>query len=937
MTEKRDFLLKTYIQKWRKLFQGNVMPLQTKKFYLAVFYSIPVFLLSIIMMLIVKDNIAIVFLMIGVVLVVCGIAYMARSFEKYESGSVLLCLVLNLFAFPLMFFLFSGVYGAMPLFFATGIILSFFLLDGRKLAITVVVESLWYCLIIFYSVLRPQVVYAYGTENMGGVLVLAVGCFLLAAVGPVFMNVYQAKIQLSIKKNVAQSRLSIENARQSKSKFLANMTHEIRTPMNAIVGMTELILKEDLDAMAREETEIIRDASAELLTLINNILTYSKLDSGKLELLPTKYRFDKLLNEIIQTVSGDLQGKNVELQVSLSRDIPINLYGDDIRIKQIFLYLLFSSVKHSEEGRILLEVKGKRNQEEQSVTFQCRIADTGPGLSQMDIDAIFGAYESYDSRQGSNMKGLGLELSICRELLQLMGGELDIKSIVGIGMETTFKFTNYIVDDIPIVRIPEGEERHVLVYVSNVLKENMWRNLMDSMNIRCEYVYGNSVFEMKVQEKRYSHIFISDTEYQGLKQIIEKYECEDYTYVVTDYRHVFKDFNNCKIIRKPLSCLNLGEVFNGSWSQDDYQAPADRENIEFPKARILLVDDNMVNLKVTAGLLENFKIKPDMAQSGEACLKMLKKGKYHMVLLDQMMPEMDGIQTLHEIRNIPGSYYRNIPVLCMTADFGTDVQERLIKEGFQDYIAKPIKSYYMERFLREYLPKELQVIGVKNVAEEVQSAQTSEETIFAVSEMSLSLNPEQGISTVGGSAEVYAAILNTYYREGLDKLEQIPKQWEEGDISLFTTNVHSVKGSSASVGAVGISALFKALEMAGKSDDRVFIEENLQDTLDKFSVLLEEVRTYLEELGTFEMPDDTEIEDDENTVYDKLERAEVEALQEALVQINLKGCEAMLAGLSARNFGKDMNRKISVMKQNYEKFDYHKVRDLITELLNELE
>ncbi len=936
MTERNDFIVKKITEKFTKVFQGNSLPLQTKRFYLAVLYTIPIFLLSISVIMIVEEDIFIVLTMLGVVLVIAGIAYMAHNYRRYEEGSVLLCIFLNFFAFPLMFLLFSGVYGAMPLYFTTGIILTFFLLQGKKMVIIVAAECLWYSLVIFYSVLQPNVVYAYGSKDTQSVVILAVSCYIIAALGPVFMNVYQAKIQAGIKDNIAQSRHSIESARQSKSKFLANMTHEIRTPMNAIVGMTDLILKEDLEAVAREETEIIRDASAELLVLINNILTYSKLDSGKLELLPTKYRFDKLMNEIIQTVAGDIQGRSVELQVSISRDIPITLYGDDIRIKQIFLYLLFSSVKYSDDGRILLEIKGERNAEEQSITFQCRIADTGPGLSQMDIDAIFGAYEHYDSRQGGNLKGLGLELSICRELLRLMGGELDIRSIYGIGMETTFRFTNYIVDDIPIVRIPEGEERRILVYVSGASKESMWRSLMDSMNIRCEYVSGINVFEMKIQNKKYTHIFINDTEYQNLKQVLEKYECEDYTYIVTDYRHVFKDFNNCKIIRRPLSCLNLSEVFNGSWSQDNYQAPADRENIEFPKARILLVDDNMVNLRITAGLLENFKIKPDMVQSGEACIKMLKKEQYHMVLLDQMMPEMDGIQTLHEIRKIPGTYYNNIPILCMTADFGSDVHDKLIKEGFQDYIAKPMKIYYLERFLRKYLPKELQEVGVKNAVEKEQQAQTQTET-SGEEELPLSLNPEIGIVSVGGSEEVYATILNTYYREGLEKLEQIPEIYMSGDISLFTTNVHSVKGSSGSVGAAGIAALFKALEMAGKSGDIAYIDENLQDTLVKFSVLLEEVRTYLVEAGAFETETESEAEDDENTVYDKLQIGQIEELQDALIQINLKVCEEMLQDLSSHNYGKEFNKKISNMKSNYEKFDYHKVRDLISELLSEME
>ena len=925
---------KSILEKVIHYFSSESVPMRVKQYDIIILYIIPTSLIMCLFLIFsghVYELAIFIFIMTLILFTIWG---MAHTFFSLERASDLTCLVLNFLVIPICFFGCGGIYSGIPLLFVEGIIITCFLMDGMVLYISLLAEIIWYAFLAFYSYYNPSIVVLLDSKQRVAMSVVAM--FTGASLVTVYVIGYQTWIHNHTNRNIEKSKAEVENARQTKSKFLANMTHEIRTPMNAIVGMTELILKENLSSGAREETEIIKEASSELLTIINNILTYSKLDSGKLELLPTKYRFDELMSEIIQTVSVELQDKSIDFHVDIDPSIPIMLYGDDIRIKQVFLSLLFNSLRYSDDGRIIMEIKKEEISSEQSIRLHCSVADTGLGLSQVDIDAIFGAYERYDSRQGSNMKGMGLELSICRELLHLMGGELKISSIEGIGMSIEFEFTNYIVDDIPIVRLKEDDKRHVLIYLSNIREEKSWKILNDNFNIRPEYANSHNVFTNKICEKRYSHIFLPDHEYQNLKEIIEQYDCEDYTYVITDYRHVFRDFNNCKLLRRPLSCLNLSDVFNDRWTQENYQAPVEKQNVIFPKATVLLVDDNKVNLKIAAGILENFSIKADTAMNGSECINMLKKEKYHMVLLDQFMPDISGIETLHIIREIPGEYYKELPIICMTADFGGEVRERLISEGFQDYIAKPMKIYYLERFLRRYLPEELMEIVSKkedtnvpnHITEVSKSDQSSEE-------VSMSLQPEVGITTVGGSAETYETILNTYYREGLEKIKEIPQIYEKGDISLFTTNVHSIKGSSASVGALGVSAVFKALEMAGKSNDTEFIDQHLQTALEQFQALLEEVRIYLYERGAFENTDldiDREYEGEEEGI----QQSDIIKLKEALEQINLKQCEELLHEMSSHNYGKEINHKLSIIKTSYEMFDYHKVKELIQELLDEM-
>lgn len=929
MPDQNKFHQKNIIHRLFHYFLSESVPMRSKQFDLIILYLVPTLLVMSLALAIIGqyEELAILVLIFSFALII--IWYLTHHYFSVKKASNMLCILINFFVVPIFFFSAGGIYSGIPLIFVEGIIITCFLIDGTWLTIYLIFEILFDCYIIMFSHFHPEMMT--GSDSRLITYISVAAFFIDASCITIFIMGYQSWIHQKTSENIARSKIEVENARQAKSRFLANMTHEIRTPMNAIVGMTELILKEEMSDGAREETEVVREASSELLTIINNILSYSKLDSGKLELLPTKYRFDQLMNEIIQTVSVELQGRNIDFHVNIDPTVPIMLYGDDIRIKQVFLSLLFNSLRYSDDGRIIMEVRKEYLKKEHSVRLHCRVSDTGIGLSQVEIDAIFGAYERYDSRQGSNMKGMGLELSICKELLKLMGGELKISSIVGIGMAIDFEFTNAIVDDIPIVRIKEDEQRHVLIYVSSTMEEKSWKILNDNFNIRPEYVSSHNAFSTKICERKYSHIFLQDSAYQSLKDVLEQYDCEDYTYIITDYKHVFKDFNRCKLLRRPLSCLNLGDVFNDKWVQEQYQAPMEKENVEFPKAKVLLVDDNMVNLKIAAGLLENFKIKADSVQSGADCIEMLRKEKYHLVLLDQFMPEMNGIETLKSIRRIPGEYYKELPVLCMTADFGGEVREHLISEGFQDYIAKPIKIYYLERFLRKYLPEELMVLVKKEASQEP----AKQQEVPAEDKESLSLQPAAGIMTVGGNEETYLAILNTYYKEGLDKIKEIPDIYERGDIQLFTTNVHSVKGSSASVGAPGISGVFKALEMAGKSQDIEYIESHLHQALEQFGVLLEEVRVYLYEKGALEA--DIDADGNENTgEEEKLRRDDIMKLKEALDQINLKLCEELIGELTAHNYGKKNNHSLAAIKTSYQMFDYHKVKELIQELLQEM-
>lgn len=909
------------------MYDENV-PMASKKFYLVAGYVLPVLVMLILVAPFFRFGSTIVIMEFTFAIVLLALTYVLYRFKEYKLISYVMCFVTCFLILPIFYLITGYIYNGMPVLLTSALVLTFFVIDGKGVWLVAALEFYYYARLLYFSFLHRDLFDYY---LKGGIsLAEKMLNFLFACLVPVLVVAYQTALFNRIKLKKEQSYISIRNSELSKIRFLANMTHEIRNPMNSIVGMNELILKEELTEGAREQAEVIREASAQLLRIVNNILIYSKLDSGKWEMEPVKYSFRDLMKDVIDRVSRSMEDENADFYVFIDRTIPTYLFGDIQAVKQIFMYLLFNSIQQNQRRSMSLEIKSEKITEEHTVRLKCRIAETGSGMADADVDSLLGAFNKYDSRRNATLKGLGLEISICNALLATMDGFLKIESVVGVGTAILFEFSNYIIDDTPMLTVDEGLDRKVLIYLHEKDEEKIWKDLMEDIKISPVYTTGPVAFRNEIENHRYTHIFIWERDFESLYEILSTAMCEEITYIITDYAHVCGDFGNCRLLRKPLSCLNMVEVLNGEWKRKDYERTRSTERFIFPEARVLVVDDSLVNQKVMCSLLGDFEIYAKTASSGRECLEILKDYEFDLILLDQRMPEMDGIETLRRIRQIPGRNAK-VPILCITAELGRDVKDKLLDTGFDDYIAKPVKDYHLGRLLRKYLPDEMAVV----VTEEAEG-----EVMESVKDLNKGPEPDptaidmqRGISNVGGSEDVYLSVLNTYYTEGIDKLSNVPVQFMNGDMNLFTTNVHALKSSSASVGAVNISEKFKALEFAGKENNRMFIEENLDKTLHSFDELLVKVKSLLVEKGVFEgLADTSEMLKDMDR--ENLDPDVMSDLQQNLNNVNLKRCEELINELSVHNYGEEINANIKKMKDAYDMFDYQTVKNMVKAVMN---
>ena len=521
-----------------------------------------------------------------------------------------------------------------------------------------------------------------------------------------------------------------ERANLAKSQFLARMSHEIRTPINAVLGMNEMILLESEEETIRNYAEDVKNSSELLLGIINDILDSSKIESGKMELLPVDYSMGSLLNDLYNLIRIRAKDKNLKLVFDVDASIPRGYFGDDKRIRQILINLLTNAVKYTEKGTVTLRVTAQKTGEQALLRFAVR--DTGIGIRPEDLEILNDEFRRVDVVRNRNIEGTGLGLTIARQFLTLMGSKLVITSEYEKGSEFSFELMQPVIDEMPLGNFQERLERSA-----------------------------------RPQKK-----------------------------------------------------------------------------IEFlaPEAKILVVDDNKMNLKVFCGLLKHTKMKIFEAESGRSCLELLEKQKVDLIFLDHMMPEMDGIETLHVMKE--RRLCEKIPVIMFTANAIIGDKEKYLQEGFRDFLSKPVLSEKLEELLYKYLPQELfvkeEVVNKESAVQEepAVSAETAGEDLSIPEEIKKlvpELNISAGMATSCGDEEFYLEILGDFVNLPIKK--ELQQYWEQSDHHNYCIRIHGFKNNAYSVGLReqgDIAYDMERLTREGFSEEVSVLQKQLFEKYDAF-------------------------------------------------------------------------------------------------------
>ena len=646
---------------------------------------------------------------------------------------------------------------------------------------------------------------------------------------------------VGVDRDITEHRKAIEDAYEAslaKSNFLAKMSHEIRTPMNAIIGMTELALRENEVEQIHKHVLTVKQAGTHLVSIINDVLDFSKIERGKLEIIPVDYLLSSLINDVISIIRMRLMDSQINFIVNVEKAVPNELFADVTRLRQILLNILSNAVKYTERGFISLSVDyEKAGENNGSLLF--KIEDSGKGIKKEDINNLFDEYVQMDQDKNRGIEGIGLGLAITWNLVRQMGGDIKVYSEYGEGSIFTLIIPQTARSEKVFANVNEREKFNVLVYDHREIYADSIAESLDNLELKYTLVNNDQDLYNKLMSKAYNMIFTSYKNYKSNSKEIRKQKTYMETYILAEFGEAIPNMN-LNIVTMPVYSLIIANILNGVDKSFNYSNIKEyKTKFIAPEAKVLIVDDIYTNLKVAEGLLLPYKMKIDLCLNGKEAVSSVLEKKYDMIFMDHKMPEMDGVEATVLIRKIEGdnNYYREVPIIALTANAMDDIVKIFMENGFSDYLAKPIDTLKLDALLEKWLPEKK-----KNSVFDKKEQNIEESRVIDDDMQIEGFDIMNGIAMSGGQIKSYLDILNTFYKDGIKKIDQLNLYLATQKYELYEINIHALKSALANIGGYKLSEDAKNLEKACEKKDYEYIEKNTNEFINELEIVLGEIK-----------------------------------------------------------------------------------------------
>ena len=740
----------------------------------------------------------------------------------------------------------------------------------------------------------------------------------------------------------------IYESSRAKTHFFARTSHELRTPVNAIIGMAELALRGDLPPQAREYISSVSQSGRNLLGVINEVLDYSKIELGKTELIRDDYMPASVINDAIHTVKLGAGKPKLRFLVNVDSRIPAVLYGDAPKIHQILINLLNNAIKYTENGYVALTATAEPAGGG-AVNLLVKVSDSGRGIKPGDYTKLYKEFSRLDVKENAYIEGTGLGLAITKDLLNLMGGKIDVQSVYGSGSTFTAAIPQKVVDAAPMAQVCDPGSKYALVYERRALCRESAVRTMDNLGVRCDAVTTAADFNAKIINGNYTHVFIASALYA---EIMEKYpdlKSGARFILVAEYGEIIK-FQGVSAFTAPIFCLPAAYFLNNP--SRGYSGNFDKQpavSFTAPQARVLAVDDIASNLAVTEGYLSPYKMKIDLCNDGAEAVEAVKANRYDLVFMDHMMPGMNGDGVIGRIRALAadgGEYYSKLPVIALTANAAYGMKETFADAGYDGYLSKPIDMTRLNTLLETWIPKEKKIRAgtASGCAAGTAYGDAADSSgggaaypvdggivgliaagagVFKIE----GLDADKGISLTGGTLLNYIRILRVFVMDAREKTSEIKASLETDDTRLFTIYVHAVKSSCANIGADSLSEAAASLERAGNQNDRAYIKSNAYSMLEDLASLTDLIAEVIRVYDSGRRPDPINAE----TLKFRLEEMRL-----ALAGYDTAAIQDISGGLQNVGYNPETEKAVSAILRKKLSGDYDGAISLIDGLLRDL-
>ncbi|MBR1740330.1 MAG: response regulator [Lachnospiraceae bacterium] len=635
----------------------------------------------------------------------------------------------------------------------------------------------------------------------------------------------------------------LEDSTNRLNDFLANVSHEIRTPVNAIIGLTGICLDQEKDEKIADSMKSVQEAGKRVAEQISDILDFSEIDRGNLAVSVEDYMLSSLLNDLMMELRM-FKEPEIELVIDVDPEIPNVMNTDVTKLKKILWHLIVNGLKYTKKGGVYVRLSAI--EQEYGMNLCIEVTDTGIGMDDLELERIFEQFYQADSGRTRSTSGLGLGMSIVSGFVRALGGFITIDSRPDMGTTVHVSIPQRVVDHSECMMLADREKislggfLHFDKFPVPSVREfynSMVYNMVRGLKLHMHRVDRVESLKELVENIELTHLFGGEEEYRLNTAYLDELSQKMLVVVVANESLKLSEHSKARLLKKPFYCFPVISILDSDLNTEIFREGA----MHCPGVRALVVDDEPMNLTVAKGIFKRYDMTVTTASSGQESIELCSKQEFDIVFMDHMMPGMDGIEAMKQIKANAKKDGRDFPVVALTANAVSSAKEMFLSEGFDGFVSKPIELVELERVVRRVLPKTSVVFETgsetgqdlngqgRKKEDSTQKLEKDAGSGVYTKLQSLGINTAKGLHYCQNDEDFYKTLLLQFAEESEEKRKNMEFFLEKEELSKYAILVHALKSTAKMIGSMELSEKAKALEFAAKEGNTGFIHANHEE------------------------------------------------------------------------------------------------------------